>query len=272
MATVALPTDIQNDVERRVDKQITEARLRRGDNRFFAAAKNSNPVTPECALAIAIQFHAMTRMFMFSTISGLGVMARTFSHQKMTDRQLLGVFQTAYHVIGDDLCNIDPEFDSVAPRGPAGIHYLWWYESILGPIAAHVDEARQETISVIPPAVQQLLDNMDRLATHPFGAAVQLRVVETIAQDVAVAFRRMLANMTVDGQSIFPAADDLAWVDSHIRAETSHARKVSDHEVGMAGIVMTELEAEEFVQLTGEYAVNWSRSIEGYVNYLDVPE
>jgi hypothetical protein len=266
--TTVTQEEIDADLEDRVNAQITKARLRRADNRFFTVARTVDSVSPRVALAIALQFHAMTKMFMFSTISGLGVMARSFASTEAPDRAILGVFQTAYRVIGDDLANMAPEFSSVAPKGSAGIHYVWWDDSIMEPIAAHVDETERKRAAILPAPVRELVENMERLATHQFGAAVQLRVVETIALDVAVAFRRMLPKVLADGQAVFTSADQLTWLDSHIRAETSHAQQVSDDESGMTGVVTTAAEAEEFIQLVGEYAANWSNSIAGYADYL----
>lgn len=258
----------QSLLEDRVDDQITAARLRPADHPFFAAAKRVAHVEPADALAIAVQFREMTKAFMFTTIAGLGTVARSFAKHPSPHRDVLAVFQTAYRVIGDDLDNIGPVFCTMGPKGPAGMHYVWWDESIVEPIAAHVDDDARSRATVLPPPLLDLLTNMDRLATHPLGSAVQLRVVEAIARDVAIAFRRMLPKVRAGETAIFTSSKDLVWVDAHIRAEALHARQVSDHETGMVAVVTSGVEADEFVSLVDEYATNWSRCLAVYVEHL----
>jgi hypothetical protein len=128
-------------------------------------------------------------------------------------------------------------------------------------LKAHVDETGQREAGGIPPAIREVLDNMGRLATSPLGAAVQLRVVETTALDIAVGFRRMYGKVLVDGEKVFTANEQFAWIDSHIKAETSHAAQVSDDETGMTTLVVTEAEAAEFEELVAEYSKNWSAAL-----------
>src|ERR1700722_16963295 len=125
-----------NDVEARANSAIDDAKLRKHDHPFLVAAQNAEGISLADALAMCYQFQTMTRMFMFTTISGLGVIARGLARGTQSDRDELAMFQTAYCVIGDALANLAPEFGDVAPAGPAGIHYLWWQDSFREPIAA----------------------------------------------------------------------------------------------------------------------------------------
>lgn len=255
-------------LDERVDEEIDRARLRRADNGFFGTAKSAETVTPQAALAIGLRWREMTKSFMFTTLAGLGVMARGFSAQAAPSRDLLAAFQTVYRVIGDDLDNAAPEFREVAPTGPAGIHYVWWDDTVVAPLLPHVDDAARQEADELPPAVRDLLADMERLAESPFGAAVQLRVVETIALDIAVAFRRLYAKVLVDGERLFREKDQFAWIDSHIKAETSHAAQVSDDGTGMTGFVTTAAEAEQFLAIVREYAGHWSRALESFGDCL----
>ncbi|GAA3378729.1 hypothetical protein GCM10020367_59420 [Streptomyces sannanensis] len=266
---VELSPAARKELDERVELEIDEALLRRADNPFFGTARNAESVTPQAGLTIAVWWRAMTKSFMFTTLAGLGVTARAFAAQDAPTRDLLSAFQTVYRVIGDDLDNAAPEFREVAPSGPAGIHYVWWEDTILNPLKAHVDEDGQREAQVIPPAIGELLDNMDRLATSPLGAAVQLRVVETIALDIAVGFRRMYAKVLTDGgEKVFTANEQFAWIDSHIKAETSHAAQVSDDETGMTTLVVTEAEAAEFENLVAEYSKSWSAALNCFAECL----
>ncbi len=205
---------------------------------------------------------------MFTTLAGLGVMARRLNEEQAPSRVFLGAFQTVYQVIGDDLANAAPEFSAVAPKGPDGIHYVWWEDTIVAPVEALVTAEIRDRAAELPVAVTDLLANMDRLATEPLGAAVQLRVVETIALDIAVAFRRMYGKVEADGSALFGHDGALEWVDSHIRAETVHAAQVSADETGMTSLVASLAEADEFVRLSVEYAEHWSHSLASFVDCL----
>ncbi|MFI6801601.1 DUF6202 family protein [Streptosporangium canum] len=251
------------------DEQLSDvvrrAGLCRPENRFFQRARALESVEADAALTIARHWQAITKAFMFTTISSLGVMARGFSGQPAPDREVLGAFQTAFRVIGDDLDNFAPEFNSVSPDGAAGIHYLWWEDSIVAPLAALAPGAHAQEPAE---GVRELLANMDRLAGSHLGAAVQLRVVETIALDIAVAFRRIFSRVLVDGGKVFASAGSLAWIDSHIRAETGHAQSVSDHETGMTVIAESERDRAELVRLATEYVANWARALDHFAALL----
>ncbi|WP_393055553.1 DUF6202 family protein [Streptomyces sp. LN549] len=265
---VELSTADRDALDERVDKEIDRARLRRADNSFFGKARSVDSVTPQGALDIAVWWRVMTKSFMFSTLAGLGTMARTFSTREAPTRDLLGAFQTVYQVIGDDLDNAAPEFSAVAPTGPAGIHYIWWDDTIVAPLASRLGPAAQRSAEDLPGPVVDLLTNMERLADSPLGAAVQLRVVETIALDIAVGFRRMYSKVWVDGEKVFGETSQFAWIDAHIKAETVHAAQVSDEETGMTMMVTTEAEAAEFERLVAEYVDSWSGALECFAGRL----
>ncbi|MEU5217697.1 DUF6202 family protein [Streptomyces sp. NPDC020807] len=245
---------------------VKAAGLTRPDNRFFAAARVAEEVAATDALAIARQWEAMTKAFMFTTIAGLGAAARRFAGQAAPEREVLAAFQTAFRVIGDDLDNLAAEFGAVAPRGAAGIHYLWWNDTITAPLAELTGE---RTPAEFPSGVAKLIAAMDDLADHRLGAAVQLRVVETIALDIAVAFRRMYAKVrTSDGGKFFAASDALVWIDAHIKAETSHAASVSDEETGMTALVESDADADELLVLATEYADRWADALDDFADQL----
>ncbi|MFI6686439.1 DUF6202 family protein [Streptomyces sp. NPDC050485] len=252
-------------LDERVAAVVKTAGLVRPQNRFFAAARAVDVVAVADALAVARQWEAMTKAFMFTTISGLGAAARHFAAQQAPGREALAAFQTAYRVIGDDLDNLAADFSTVAPRGAAGIHYLWWADSIVAPLA---EAAGEETARDLPAGVAKLLGAMESLSTHRLGPAVQLRVVEATALDIAVAFRRVYGKVLVDGQKLFAASDALVWIDAHIKAETSHAQSVSDAETGMTALVESEQDAEELVLLATDYAAHWAGALDDFADQI----
>ncbi|MFD9335453.1 DUF6202 family protein [Streptomyces sp. NPDC060028] len=252
-------------LDERVAAVVQTAGLVRPVNRFFLTAGAVDEVTVANALAVARQWEAMTKAFMFTTISGLGAAARHFAAQKAPGREPLAAFQTAFRVIGDDLDNLADDFSAVAPRGAAGIHYLWWADSIVGPLA---EAAGEEAARELPVDVAKLLEAMDSLADHRLGAAVQLRVVEATALDIAVAFRRMYGKVRVGGEKLFAGSDALVWIDAHIKAETSHAKSVSDEETGMTALVESEEDAEELVLLATDYAAHWAAALDDFADQI----
>jgi len=100
---------------------------------------------------------------------------------------------------------------------------------------------------------------------------VQLRVVETIALDIAVAFRRMYGKVTAGGEKVFTEKEQFAWIDAHIKAETVHAAQVSDDETGMTTLVTDDAEAAEFLRLVEEYAGSFSRALKCFAQRLAEP-
>ncbi|MGW1675312.1 DUF6202 family protein [Streptomyces sp. NPDC002324] len=272
MTTTAVLTS-DSVLEDRITAIIRETGLCRPANRFFSDVRIAEHIAPLAALRVGRQWQAMTKSFMFTTISSLGLMARDFNQQIAPDRGVLGAFQTAYLVIGDDLANLAPEFAAVSPKGVAGVHYLWWEESILGPLLASVGETERAEADQLPEGVRGLLANMERLAQSPLGAAVQLRVVEAIALDIAVAFRRMYAKVRIDGASPYSTESALAWIDSHIKAETVHAKSVSDDETGMTVAAATAAERAELLVLSEEYAKSWAAALNEFADALvNAPE
>ncbi|QJS09497.1 hypothetical protein HKX69_08180 [Streptomyces argyrophyllae] len=271
MTDIEISADARGALDERVDLEIAEAGLGRADNRFFSFARGFETEDFHGPLAVAHQWRAMTKAFMFTTLAGLGVTARALTAQQSPSRDVLAAFQTIFRVIGDDLDNLAPVFGAVAPKGPAGAHYVWWEDSIITPLSEHVDDAGRKSAAQLPEGVVRLIENMERFADSPLGAAVQLRVVETIALDIAVAFRRVYGKLEVNGERLFPETEDLAWIDSHIKAETMHAAQVSDDETGMTFLVTTKAEARTFAEMTAEYSASWAGALNAFADSLGLP-
>lgn len=256
----------------RISQIIANAGLCRSDNRFFQNARSVVQVAPLAALRIGLQWQSMTRAFMFTTVASLGVLAGQFSTGAEPGREVLGAFQTAYRVIGDDVANFAPEFCAVSPNGANGVHYVWWADSIVAPLLHSIDPIVAVDADKPEEGVAALIANMERLAGARLGAAVQLRVVEAIALDIAVAFRRIFAKVDVAGGTLYHGAGALDWIDSHIKAETSHARSVSDDETGMTAMAATPAEQDEFLRLAVEYTANWARALDDFGTALSASD
>jgi hypothetical protein len=264
MSQETLAAEIGPALEESVTQVIAAAGLCRPDNRFFADAQAAEAVVPLEALRIALWWQAMTRAFMFTTIAGIGTMASRLATGQEPDREVLGALQTAYKVIGDDMANFAADFSAVCPNGAAGVHYVWWEDTIVAPLVQELGQEAVQAAGKPGDGVAALIANMQRLAAVPLGAGVQLRVVEAIALDIAVAFRRVYGKVTLGGTRPYREPGALDWVDSHIRAETSHAKSVSNDETGMTAMAATQEERDEFLRLAVEYSANWARALNDF--------
>ncbi len=101
------------------------------------------------------------------------------------------------------------------------------------------------------------------------GVAVQLRVVETIAIDIALAFQSIFSKVKKDGQYVFDDKDRL-WISTHIQAETIHNQQVSNEIYGMARVATTAEEQAEMLMLTRRYAKAWYQALNDFDTFLSL--
>ena len=134
--------------------------------------------------------------------------------------------QTVFQVIGDDLSNLMPAFQKVAPAGPAGMHYAWWESAI----------------------------------------------VEAIALDITVAFKRIFSKVQVQGERLFSKPAQFAWMDSHIEAEVEHHKAVSHDDTGTTAIADTAAQQARMFNLTQTYAHHWNVALNEFADNLPIEE
>jgi hypothetical protein len=264
---LALPAS-SGDVDNQLARLINDSGLSSSGNRFFQAARAVRQVDGEAALRIAHYWREVTKTFMLTTIAGVGRMAEEASRQADPPRHYLGVMQTIFRVIGDDLNNEMHLFKAVAPVGVGGIHYVWWEDSILRPVAERLRRRGADQMPGLPSRVVALQELMHRMSRSPLGTAVQLRVVEAIALDVVVAFKRVFTRLVIGGSKVFPAGEQLAWMNSHIQAEVAHHSEVSNQGCGMASLADTEAKQKEMLGLTAGYARAWNAALEDFAAAL----
>ena len=258
MASEIASSAVAASLDDRVTEILKEAGLCRPDNAFFELADSVKQVDLEPALEIGFGWQRITRTFMFTTLQSLGVLAKQFTdNEEEPPRSVLGAYQTAHQVIGDDLANAANEFAVAAPKGADGIHYVWWADTIVRPLLERGNGSADAAAKAAAPGIEALVANMRRLGESPLGAAVELRVVEAIALDIALAFREVYSRVKVGDEWLYSTPHALDWIDSHIKAETSHASSVSDDEVGMTWMVMPE-DQDQFLELAREYAASWT--------------
>jgi hypothetical protein len=267
-----LRTNAQSDFDARIAQCLQDSQLTRETNRFFIEAKRVKSINPLPALRIAYGWREMTKTFMFTSIAGLGLMAQEADSQAAPNLNLLKSMQTVFQVIGDDLSNLMPAFQKVAPAGPAGMHYAWWESAIVDPLKAALGAPLNDTSDMLPEGQKRLIANMRSLAYEPLGAAVQLRVVEAIALDITVAFKRIFSKVYVEGERLFSTPAQFAWMDSHIEAEVEHHKAVSDDDTGTTAIADTVEQQARMFNLTQAYAHNWNAALNEFAENLPLEE
>ena len=255
-------------VEQELDALIAEADLTPATNRFLVSARGHESIEPGRALYIAHNWTAVTKVFMLSTIAGLGVMANEATVDGTEPRNLLRVMQTVFRVIGDDLANIHPPFKHAAPAGTAGIHYIWWHDSIVRRLRASCAGLRTDAHMVTSSAAARLVRGMRAVTQSSIGTVVQIRVVEGIAFDIALAFRRIFSRVTIERHEAFDGRGELAWLDTHIRAERLHREQVAGKSSGVAILADTIVTQQEMLVSARRYARLWGELLDDFAAAL----
>lgn len=260
-------------LEQDVLKIITKKNLSERLHPFFIISTyiNENKKSPSLtsAFEIASNWEMITKTFMYTTFRSLSKFSEQLEFcDGISADDVLTIFQTAINVISDDINNNHPAFSNVAPKGAGGIHYKWWHDEIVLPIAKKLNIDSCEI--KLSHNVDALIQGMRRLANKPFGFAIQLRIVEDIALHIAVAFQCIFNNLFHKGEKVFSDRRSLAWITSHIKAEVSHHNQVSNTESGMSCIATTLHEQKKFLEMTEWYAGLWEKALNDLHQFLNI--
>lgn len=251
-----------DEMNRNIDEIIVKNAISKKNNYFFNLT-SSEDFSPKEAYQIAGNWLQITKTFMFTVIQGLGVLSSSLlKSENPVDSQLL-VLQTAVYVISDDLNNCHPIFKKVSPKGPRGVHYRWWENTILEKLQSIVHEP-----VVLTESVTALLSKMHELTDNIMGAAVQLRIVEAIAFDISSSFLVIFGSVKHNGELVFPNDGDKAWITAHIEAETVHNQQVSNTISGMAKIAQTFEEQQLMLDMANNYAKVWALALDSFMDIL----
>jgi rubredoxin len=249
------------DVEETIVEMLSNYALNRENNGFFKVSREKRAISLQGAIKIAWHWREMTKKFMFTVMASVGVLAEEISKLESPPYYLIDVLQTSVAVISDDLSNVFSTLKEVAPQGPAGAHYIWWEESVFNVFYEQVKNKNIPFKKEIAPGVNKLLQCMEKLSKHRFGAAIQLRVVEAIALNIVLSYRYLFSSMEMDGKKLFPHANSLAWINAHIKAEVVHHQKVTDQSTGVGYIANNLDEKYELLSLTKEYVICWVEAL-----------
>lgn len=258
-------------IEKKIDKLIQDNGLSKTKHPFFVQAerdsKQAKPITIQVAFEIARHWEEMTKFFMFTTFRSLAKLSETLEEQDSPDMDVLTALQTGVKVISDDLTNHHKDFKEVAPLGPKGIHYIWWNNDIVQPLATKLKLSSWKDMP-LRSQVHALINGMRELANEPFGFAIQLRIVEEVALYIAIAFRDIYSNVFDKGEKIFTTRKQLSWITSHIKAEVSHHSQVSDTETGMIFVANTPAQQKIFLEKIQWYIQLWHSALHDFYEML----
>lgn len=251
------------ELDNKINELIFKNGLKGEQNLFFSTTKNGGSVSLEQATIIAFNWAEITKTFMFTAIAGVGALATHLLNQKVPSPGALAVLQTAFAVISDDLNNTHPLFKKTAPAGHEGIHYAWWESSILAKL-----KSRTEIPLTLSPSTIQLTEKMRMLSNDIMGSAVQLRIVECIAIDIATAFLAMYGTVQFQDKLLFPDAESKAWIIAHVHAEHVHNAQVSDSLSGMAKIAQTQQEQQRMLEMVDDYCKAWALALNDFAHLI----
>lgn len=249
-----LPFDL---LDFEIDTLLNEGKLTRYTNEFFIDARSMSKISLSNALQMSVNWREITKEFLFSVIGGIGQMSHYLSKFNNPPQQLLGVLQNSIRIISDDLSNVFSTLNNVAPNGPDGAHYKWWEMTIHKDLINAAEQTNLKFKMSLLPGVINLLSIMKELSLNRLGAAIQLRVVEAIALEIAISFRVLLSPLKVNNEFIFKTDKDLAWINAHVKAEVEHHKNVKDLSYGMAYAAITPDEQKTFLELIKKYIHAW---------------
>lgn len=253
---------IYENLNTQIDNIILQNSLTKETNPFFKMAPFCQSVSSQIAYDIAINWLEITKTFVLTSAKGLGTLAdKILDDEKNSEKRLI-VLQTGFSVISDDLNNTNPIFNESAPKGIQGIHYKWWNSSIVEKFFNLVNPSINITIETL-----SLLNKMREISSDYMGAAVQLRVVEAIAFDIAMAFYFLYGSVKHNGQALF-SEEDMLWINAHIKAEKIHNHDVSSQNYGMVKIAQNGSEKTRLLKMIDEYCQVWSATLNSFADLL----
>lgn len=250
-------------VDKKISSIICDHRLNKNNHDFYVKSANFQKNNFNAAFNIAYNWREITKAFLFTTISGLGRLAEKIGIETHPSQPLLSAIQTSFQIISDDLGNNNVLFQG-APRGPRSIHYKWWEDTILTPLSKYIGNEHAS----LTEGTLCLIAKMKEINTNYLGVAVQLRIVEAIAEDICLAFLAIFSKVEFQGKKIFASAKDLTWIHSHIKAETIHHEQVSNEYAGVMKIAESLEEKNTILSLTHEYAKAWSEALNHLADFL----
>ena len=265
--------DSFKSIEKYVNDLISKKCLDDRTKGYFGSANTINllnqKVDSGSSFNIAKGWYHLTKHFLHTSISSLGLFSSTVNKKNIIDDITISILQTANSVISDDLNNTHAGFSSVAPIGPMGAHYNWWRHDIVEPLA-ELTGVEDWANDPLPNGCKLLLENMKHLESKDYGFIIQLRVVEAIALNIAISFRDVFSHTFHGAEKTFGDRKNLDWIYSHIKVESEHHQQVSGSETAVTRALVGKQYFNNDIVLSefDRYVDSWALALADFDLYL----
>lgn len=257
------------EFDSKISYLIDNAHLTKENNPFFTKVKETTPISLESALKIAMNWGDITKQFKFTVLISLGELADKISQINFPPAYVIRALQTGLTIISDDLNTIFSEREGNTSKDPDGVNDSWWEKIILRPLLAVTKNKKLPSKITGSPKIQKLLQEMNKLAQHPLGFAVQLYVVEVISLDIILALLPLFARVEVDGQKIFKSSEIISWMMAHIQGESVPQQRVTHEDNRILNIVSTVENQQELYRLAQDYVRSWGEALTEFEALFD---
>lgn len=256
-----------NDV---IAKIIDSSCLTPEKNSFFTTVANKENFTLISAYYIALKWREITKNFLFTSIVGIGNLAERISYHQEPSTSALITLQTVVSIISDDLYSANVNFHGTKISENADkAHYRWWEKTILNPLSLLV-KPEIEPNFIASKNIELLIKKMKEYSNLAIGVIIQLRIVESIASDICIAFKKIFSHIEYNNARVFKSDKELAWIFSHINAELIHQKMVETSLLNSLPEIENQLSEVEFLNLTKEYCNYWNNALSDFASYLNL--
>ena len=253
---------LTKELESKISSLIENAHLTKGKNPFFIKAKQIPYISLESALNIAFNWREIMKQFMITVLMSMGELADKVNQLDFSPEYAISALKIGITVVSDGLNKVFSEREKEASKDPDGVNYIWWETSILSPLIAATKNKSFSSEMTISPKAHKLLKEMNKLAKHPLGFAVQLYVIEAISLDIILAFLPLFSRVEVNEQKIFKSSEIISWMMAHLQDELIHIQQPTHDDNGMVNTMSTAKDQEDLFLLAHDYIQCWGEVLE----------
>lgn len=260
---------VQTQLNDEINKIIYSSYLTHEKNIFFVSVAKMQKFKPSSAYYIALQWREITKNFLFTSLKGIGTMAEKINEQPNPDVTVITALQTAVSIIADDLYSANVVFQHSGDIIAANkAHYKWWELSILNPLKS-LFFTKNLCLTNSSNNIDTLIQKMKEFSNIPIGAIIQLRVVESIASDICIAFKSIFSQVEMNGTNVYKSEKELSWISSHIKAEKMHQQLVETNFSAALTKIDENISKEKILDLTKDYCSTWNNALVEFATYLE---
>ena len=245
-----------NEFDSKMYFLIENAHLTQTKNSFLIKAKHTPNLSREVALKLAFNWREITKQFMFTVMTSLGEVVDKISPLNFPREYTKSSLEPDAANLSNDL-------------NPDGLCSIWWEKNILDPLRVATNYKNLDAQITVSPKTRHLVQEMNKLALHPLGFAVQFYVVESLAGDIILALLALFTKIEVNGQKMFKSSEVFSWVTAHLQDETLPYQRKTPKDKEILSIFSTIEDQKDLFQLTQAYIKSWSNVLDEFYGFLD---